>query len=141
MPAAVTPPLSDVARRAARRFGTPLMVTDLTRLRADADAVVAAFPDPWLRLYALKANGLPGIVRELPGRGFGATAVSAGELALAERAGFDTGSVVLEGIGKGRRELARAVELARRGTPLLWTSLESTEEAAALATLADRHET
>jgi diaminopimelate decarboxylase len=138
MPPAVTPSLADAARRAALRSGTPLVLTDLPRLHADADAVVAAFPDPWLRLYALKANGLPALIRELPGRGFGAAVVSAGELALAGRAGFTPGITALEGMGKGDRELRRAVALARAGTPLLWTSLESADEAAALARLAER---
>lgn len=94
-----------------------------------------AFPDPWLRLYALKANGLPALVRELPALGFGANAVSGGELALAARAGFPLARTALEGIGKTPADLRRAVGLAARGTPLLWVSLESADEAAALAAL------
>ncbi len=134
----VTPSLADAARRAARRTGTPLLLTDLPRLAADAAAVRAAFPDPWLRLYALKANGLPALTARLPALGFGATAVSAGELALAARAGFPPGQVALEGIGKGEAELRAVVRAARMGSPLLWTSLESAEEAAALARVAER---
>ena len=57
-----------VALAAAKRFGTPLYLYDLTRLRADARAVADAFPDPWLRLYSLKANGLPALVRSWRGR-------------------------------------------------------------------------
>ncbi|HVQ22518.1 MAG TPA: hypothetical protein VMT36_04545, partial [Candidatus Saccharimonadia bacterium] len=67
----------------------------MPQLRADADELSAAFPDPWIRLYALKANGLPGLISELPGRGFGANAVSGGELALARRAGFPVESIAL----------------------------------------------
>jgi diaminopimelate decarboxylase len=137
MRSAVTPSLADAIRRAARRTGTPFMVTDLPRLHADAAAVVAAFPDPWLRLYALKANGLPALVRELPERGFGATAVSRGELSLAARAGFDPRVTALEGIGKGAADLWAAATAARRGEPLLWTSVESAMEAAALARVAE----
>lgn len=133
---AVTPSLADAARRAAHRLGTPLVLTDLPRLHADAEAVRAAFPDPWLRLYALKANGLPALIRGLPGRGFGGTAVSRGELSLAARAGFDPALTALEGIGKGTTDLRAAVTAAKRGEPLLWTSLESADEAAALARMA-----
>ena len=136
MRGAVTPHLADAARLAARRFGTPLMLTDLPRLHADAEAVRSAFPDPWLRLYALKANGLPGLVRALPAHGFGVTAVSRGELSLATRAGFAPERTALEGIGKTPADLRTAVSAARRGAPLLWTSIESADEAAALARLA-----
>jgi diaminopimelate decarboxylase len=134
----VNPSLAVAARRAARRSGTPLHIYDLPRMRMDAEAVRRAFPDPWLRLYALKANALPGLIAELPGLGYGAAAVSRGELALAARSGFPTGATTLEGIGKGAPELAAVVDLARRGSPLLWTSLESIEEAGALARRAAR---
>lgn len=130
--------LAHAARRAARRLGTPLYLYDRPRLRADALALRAAFPDPWLRLYALKANGLPNLLADLPGLGYGASVVSHGELHLAERAGFATTAVALEGVGKDARDLSEVVRLARSGRALLWTSLESTEEAAALARLAGR---
>jgi diaminopimelate decarboxylase len=135
---AVTPALAAAAVLAARRVGTPLLLTDLPRLHADAVAVAAAFPEPWLRLYALKANGLPALIRALPPLGYGATAVSQGELVLAARAGFDGSRTALEGIGKGAAELRAAVARSRAGSPLLWTSLESADEAAALACLAAR---
>jgi diaminopimelate decarboxylase len=130
---AVTPSLAAAMRRAARRLGTPLHVYDLDRLHADAAAVAEAFADPWLRLYALKANGLPGLIGRLPALGYGAAAVSRGELDLAERAAFPPEATTLEGIGKGSGELAAVVERARAGRPLLWTSIESGDEAAALA--------
>ncbi|MEO7118121.1 MAG: diaminopimelate decarboxylase [Candidatus Limnocylindrales bacterium] len=120
-------------REAADRFGTPAYVYDRPTLERDAAAVVAAFPDPWIRLYALKANGLPALLQGLPALGFGASAVSSGELALAGRAGFPVASTALEGIGKTPADLRRAVALAADGTPLLWVSLESADEAAALA--------
>jgi diaminopimelate decarboxylase len=138
MGGAVTPILAGALRHAARRTGTPLQLTDLPRLHADAATVRASFPDPWLRRYALKANGLPALTRSLPPLGFGATAVSRGELALAARAGFDPGRTALEGIGKTDADLRTAVAAARGGTPLLWVSLESADEAAVLARLAVR---
>jgi diaminopimelate decarboxylase len=129
----VTPQLAHAAREAARRFASPLYLYDLARLQRDAAAVRDAFPDPWLRLYSLKANGLPAIVRAIHLAGFGASAVSGGELALAERAGVRPGATVLEGIGKSEADLGRVAAQSARGAPLLWVSLESAEEAGALA--------
>jgi diaminopimelate decarboxylase len=107
-------------------------------LRAGADAVADAFPDPWLRLYSLKANGLPALVREVAAAGFAANAVSRGEIDIARRAGLPPSRIALEGIGKTRADLALAARLARDGQPLLWVSLESVEDAAALAGFGER---
>lgn len=127
--------LPDACRAAARRFGTPLYMYDLPRLTADAAAIRRAFPDPWIRLYSLKANGLPGLLQSLPSLGFGASAVSGGELELARRAGFPAAQTVLEGIGKTGADLRAAASLAEAGTPLLWVTVESAAEAAALSEL------
>ena len=43
-------------RAAARRYGTPLYLTDAATLAAAADEARAAFPDPWIRQYSVKAN-------------------------------------------------------------------------------------
>jgi len=128
--------LLEAARAASRRFGTPLYLYDLARLRADAAVIAGAFPDPWIRLYALKANGLPGLVRELPERGFGASAVSGGELALAARGGIPPGSTALEGIGKTDADLRAAVRSAATGDPIRWIAIESPDEADALVRIA-----
>jgi diaminopimelate decarboxylase len=80
-------------------------------------------------------------VREVAAAGFGASAVSAGELALAARAGLPRGQTALEGIGKAEREVRAAVTAARTGDPLLWVSIESADEARALATAASRGRT
>jgi diaminopimelate decarboxylase len=134
-----SPELAKAIRRAADRFGTPLYLYDLERLDADAKAVAAAFPDPWLRLYSLKANGLPALVGRIAAHGFGASCVSAGEMALADRAGLVPAMTALEGIGKTAADLERAARLAADGAPLLWVSLESAEEAVALAATASAH--
>jgi diaminopimelate decarboxylase len=128
----------EAARAAARQHGTPLYFYDLVRLRADAARLARSFPDPWIRLYALKANGLPGLLRELPSLGFGTSAVSLGELSLAGRAGFPPARTALVGIAKTALDLRAAVRLASGGTPVLWVSLESTDEASVLAALAVR---
>jgi diaminopimelate decarboxylase len=122
------------AVESAKRFGTPLYFYDLPRLRLDAAAIRKAFPEPWIRLYALKANGLPGLVREIAAEGFALSAVSGGEMDIARRTGVKPGKVVLEGIGKTDRDFALIARLVDAGTPPLWVSIESAEDATALAT-------
>jgi diaminopimelate decarboxylase len=128
----VTPALAGALREAAGRYGTPLYLYDLPRLAADGAAIRAAFPDPWLRLYSLKANGLPPLVREIWNHGFGASAVSGGELEQARRAGVPLSVTALEGIGKSDADLDRAAAHAAAGDPLLWVSLETADEAAVM---------
>jgi diaminopimelate decarboxylase len=125
--------LALVARQAARRYGTPLYLYDLGRLRDDAREVSAAFPDPWLRLYSLKANGLPALVREIAALGYGANVVSRGEWRLAKAAGIADGRIALSGIGKTERDLAQAAAAGSTDRPLLWVSVESEDEARSLA--------
>jgi diaminopimelate decarboxylase len=111
----------------------------VARLRADAAAIDDAFPEPWIRLYSMKANSLPPLVAELADSGaFNVSAVSRGEIDLALRAGLPPNRIVLEGIGKSDDDLARAAALAAQGTPLAWVSLESVEDGAALAAAARR---
>ncbi|HEY6057034.1 MAG TPA: hypothetical protein VIV06_03330 [Candidatus Limnocylindrales bacterium] len=123
---------------AAGRFGTPVYVTDVATLDASASELAAAFPDPWLRQYSLKANGVPAIVARLGARGLGANVVSRGEWALARRAGIPNARTSLEGIGKSPADLRAAVAAARDGDPLIWIAVESVEEAAATGRLARR---
>ncbi len=125
--------LAPALRAAARRHGTPLYVTDGAALDAAADDVRAAFPDPWLRSYSLKANDLPALVARLATRGFGANVVSRGEWGLARRAGIPNAAITLEGIGKTDADLRAAVRAAAAGEPLRWIAVESADEAAALA--------
>jgi diaminopimelate decarboxylase len=124
-------------RRAGRRFGTPVHVTDLATIEAAGAAIRGAFPDPWLRHYSVKANDVSTIVAAAAGaaRG-GATVVSRGEWAIARRAGLADGEIVLEGIGKTDADLAAAVEAAASGRPLRWLAVESGDEIARLVELA-----
>jgi diaminopimelate decarboxylase len=131
------PALAPALRRAARRFGTPLYVTDGAALDAAADNVRAAFPDPWLRSYSLKANDLPALVARVAAHGFGANVVSLGEWELARRAGVPNAAITLEGIGKTDADLRAAVRAAAAGEPLRWVAVESADEAAALARAVD----
>jgi diaminopimelate decarboxylase len=123
----------------ARRIGTPFYAYDGARMDQDAASIRQAFPTPpWVRLYSIKANLVPGLIARVARHGFGASAVSRGEVTLATRAGLPPEEIVLEGVGKTDADLRLAVDLAAAGTPLLWLSLESEEDAAALAVIAGR---
>ena len=132
--AAIATPL----RLAARRFGTPVYVTDIASLAGAATSVRDAFPDPWIRQFSVKANDVPAVIAAVSGRGFGANVVSRGEWAAATRAGLPNERITLEGIGKTAPDLRAAARAARDGQPLRWVALESPEEAAALAAIVRR---
>lgn len=123
---------------AARRLGTPAYVTDLTTLDRAAERVSAAFPDPWLRSFSVKANDVPAVVAALAALGYGANVVSRGEWAVARRAGVPNARTTLEGVGKTPADLRAAVRAASEGHPLRWVSVESADELEALAALAER---
>jgi diaminopimelate decarboxylase len=72
-------------------------------------------------------------VAQIAQEGFDVSAVSRGELDLARRAGLPSAATALEGVGKTERDLEAAARLAAESGPLLWVSLESAEDAAALA--------
>lgn len=118
---------------AARRHGTPVFVTDLAALEAACAAVRAAFPDPVLRQFSVKANDVPAVIAAVTGHGFGANVVSTGEWTLARRAGLTNERITLEGIGKTAADLRAAARAAAGGRPLRWVALESPEEAEALS--------
>lgn len=132
------PRLALVLRAAAARFGTPLHVTDGPTLEAAAASVRAAFPDPWLRAYSVKANDVTGVVARVERLGFGANVVSRGEWAVARRAGLPNERITLEGVGKTDADLAAACRAAADGAPLRWLAIESLDEADALVRIAAR---
>jgi diaminopimelate decarboxylase len=125
-------------RRAARRFGTPLYVTDLALLARAAAEVRSAFPDPWVRQYSVKANDVPAVIAAVAEHGFGANVVSRGEWAAATTAGLPNGRITLEGIGKTPADLRAAARAANGGQPLRWVAIESPDEAVALAEIVRR---
>jgi len=130
------PEIAEALRRAARRFGTPLIVTDDAQLARARDELDLAFPDPTIRQFSVKANDVPGIVARLGALGLGANVVSRGEWAVARQAGFPNARISLEGIGKTDADLRAVVRAAARHEPLLWTAIESADEAAVLRRLA-----
>ena len=127
------PSLEESLRGAARRYGTPLFVTDLATLDAACAAVRDAFPDPIVRQYSVKANDVPAVIAQVAARGFGANVVSRGEWALARRAGVPNERITLEGVGKTPADLRDAARAAANDEPLRWVAIESPDEAEALA--------
>jgi diaminopimelate decarboxylase len=107
-------------------------------LEAAAAELAAAFPDPWLGAYSLKANDVPAIVARLAALDLDANVVSRGEWAAARAGGVPNERITLEGVGKDDDDLRAAVRAAGDGTPLRWVAVESAEELAALAVLAER---
>lgn len=142
MSSATESPADDRLHRALRvtagRFGTPVFVTDLATIADACRAVTAAFPDPILRQFSVKANDVEPIVAAVARHGFGANVVSRGEWSIATRAGVPNSRVTLEGVGKTPADLRAAALGAARGDPPLWVALESPEEAAALAAVVTR---
>ena len=134
------PAVAASLRAAARRFGTPAYVTDTVSIDAAAAALVAAFPDPCIRQYSVKANDVAPVIAAVCGAagGFGANVVSRGEWAAAARAGVPNDRITLEGVGKTDADLRAAVAAARRGDGLLWVAVESADELGALARFARR---
>ena len=123
-------------RQAARRFGTPVFVTDAAELERAAADVAAAFPDPWMRMFSVKANDVTAIVARIAAHGHGASVVSRGEWAVARKAGLQNERIALEGVGKTDADLRAAVRAAASGAPLRWVAIESLDEARALARIA-----
>jgi diaminopimelate decarboxylase len=124
--------------RAARRFGTPVHVTSVGALAEAARELEAAFPDPWLRSFSVKANDVPAVVARLGAAGLDANVVSSGEWASARSAGLPNGRITLEGVGKSTADLQAAVRACAHGDPLRWVAVESAEELEALLALAAR---
>ena len=133
------PEIAEALRFAARRFGTPAYITDVATIDAAAAALSAAFPDPWVRQYSVKANDVGAVVAAVcgtGGAGLGANVVSRGEWATASRAGVPNARITLEGVGKTDADLRAAVRASRDGDPLLWVAVESVDELAVLASIA-----
>jgi diaminopimelate decarboxylase len=132
------PRITEALVGAARRFGTPVQVTDAVELEAAAAAIRAAFPDPWLRAFSVKANDVAGIVARVVALGFDANVVSRGEWAIARRAGLPNDRITLEGVGKTDDDLRAAVRASAEDAPLRWIAIESLDEARALVRIAGR---
>jgi diaminopimelate decarboxylase len=77
------------AQHLADRFGTPLYVYDAAIIRRQIDRLRRAFTGiPFQPFYAMKANSALAILQMINDAGFGADAVSPGEIFLAQHGGF-----------------------------------------------------
>jgi diaminopimelate decarboxylase len=103
------------------RHGSPLFVVSETALRRRARRIRDAFRRAWpagdvLVMPSVKANPVVALQRILAQEGFGADLVHASELEVAVRAGIEPALISLNGSGKDRATVERAVELGARIT-------------------------
>jgi diaminopimelate decarboxylase len=95
----------------AERYGTPLLVIDLRALDAALDGMLAAAAPHNIAIsYAGKALLLVGLVQHLHPKPIGIDVSSIGELAIAERGGFEASRLTLHGAGKTVEELDAALD-------------------------------
>jgi len=118
----------------ARRFGSPLYVYRLDRVRRAAADLRAAVPDGATIYYSLKANPEVAIVRELAAAGLSAEVSSLGELAAALGAGHAADSILYGGPGKTAGEVDWALTAGVR-----LFSVESVVDYRRVARLAGGH--
>lgn len=119
-------------RDIAGGVGTPAYVYHADAIRKhyrEMDGALAGVPHTLC--YAVKANSNLSVLRLLAGFGAGADIVSGGELERCLAAGFAPDRIVFSGVGKSRRELARAIEAG-----VGQINVESVEELQVLALLA-----
>ena len=110
----LNPDFLSALREAARAYPTPFYAYDWTAIKGRAEAFRKAFPlaRPF---FALKANPRLGLLRRLKAMGYGAEAVSLGEVLRAYRAGFSPEEVVWNGPVK----TPEALEALRGREPLV----------------------
>ncbi|MCP2342803.1 diaminopimelate decarboxylase family protein [Actinomadura rupiterrae] len=113
------------------RFGTPLYVVSLDRLREDATRLASVLNPVGVRLlYSLKTNYLPAIVRSLAAEGLGVDVVSGYELRAALDCGVPGDRIVFNGPVKTEEELAEALQHG------VFVNIDGAEEIRTLARLA-----
>jgi len=98
-------------RDLAERYGTPLFVVDEADFRARCHEFATAFGDPAQVHYASKAFLSVQIASWVAEEGLGLDVCSAGELAIALRAGFPVERITLHGNNKSVAELTESVRV------------------------------
>ena len=96
------------------RFGSPLYVYRLDRVRAALQDLRCALPDPSHLYFSLKANPHPDLSRELRQGGCRAEISSSGELTAAIEAGYPADECVYTGPAKTPVEIAAAISAGVR---------------------------
>ncbi|HEY3604660.1 MAG TPA: diaminopimelate decarboxylase [Sporichthyaceae bacterium] len=120
-------------RDLAGQFGTPVFLLDEADFRARAQAYATAFVGADV-FYAGKAFLCGAVARWVDEEGLGLDVCSAGELAVALRAGFPPARIAMHGNNKSVAELRAALEAG-----VGHVVLDSFAEIARLADLATRH--
>ena len=115
----------------AKQYGTPLYVTNESRVIENFSAYSKAFPDADI-YYAAKANGSFAILRMLARQGAGADVFSYGELYMALLAGIPHKKILFNGNSKTDFELQKAVELGIK------VSVDSRDELHTLSNIAEK---
>ncbi len=115
----------------AQQYGTPLYVTNESRVIENFQAYRKAFPDADI-YYAAKANGSFAILRMLARQGAGADVFSFGELYMALLAGIPREKILFNGNSKTDFELQKAVELGVK------VSVDSRDELHTLSETAEK---
>jgi diaminopimelate decarboxylase len=87
----------EILREIARRYGTPTYAYDIGRIRTQVAKLRTHLPPAVEILYSLKANASLGLCGVLAECGLGADVASAGELAIAQAAGFSPERIFLTG--------------------------------------------
>jgi diaminopimelate decarboxylase len=108
----------------AKKFGTPLYVTDEERIAGRYRDHKTALTSRYERskiLYAAKANGNLAVLRTMADLGAGADVFSSGELHLALSAGMRPEDLLFNGSSKSPADLHLAVE---KGVPVSVDSLD-----------------
>jgi diaminopimelate decarboxylase len=111
------------AEELAAHYGTPLYVYDFDLIGARVSALRAALPPSFELAYAAKANPALAVLAAMRRLGLGLDIASGGELAAAQRAGFDPAHIVFTGPGKTDAEMTAAVDAGLRAV-----TVESTGE-------------
>jgi diaminopimelate decarboxylase len=118
----------------AEEYGTPLYVYSKQQILHNYRTINAAFGETeHCVYYAVKANSNPTILKILAEDGAGADIVSAGELYLALKSGFDPEKIVFAGVGKRDDEIEYALN-----KNILMFNVESVPELQAISRIALR---
>lgn len=115
----------------AEQYGTPLYITNETRVVENFNAYKKAFPDADI-YYAAKANGSFALLRILAKHGAGADVFSYGELYMALLAGIPSEKILFNGNSKTDFELQKAVEIGVK------VSVDSRDELHTLSEIAQK---
>ena len=91
--------------RLAETHGTPSFVYDRSVIDRRMDALRAALPASFAICYSVKANPNLAVIRHFVARGCGLEVASAGEFAMALKAGCEPRNILFAGPGKTETEL------------------------------------